>query len=88
MSRRAKVVALPGQPRAAAAKIASEPTLHEVTARLERVRRELLASVEQQAAIAEELTRNLPEEVRRRIKANIDEVRAELVAFGERRKRS
>ncbi|MCZ7564976.1 MAG: hypothetical protein M5U08_15370 [Burkholderiales bacterium] len=87
MRRRAEVVALPGEPRGAAATIASQPTLHELAARIERLRRDLLASVERQAAIAEELTREVPEEVRARIKANIDEVRAELVAFSDRRKR-
>ena len=57
--------------------------LRAVKAQIERLRRDLLASVERQAEIADELTRFLPADLRRRILANIEEVRARLVAFGE-----
>ena len=57
--------------------------LQEVNTRIERLRRDLLASVERQAEIAEELTRFVPEDVRRRIMSSIERTRAHLVAFGE-----
>ena len=62
--------------------------LREVKAQVERLRRDLLASVERQAEIADELTRFVPEDVRRRIMENIEEIRAQLVAFGEAQGRS
>ncbi len=62
--------------------------LREVKAQIERLRRDLLASVERQAEIAEDLTKYVPEEVQDRIMANIDAVRARLVAFGEETGRS
>jgi len=62
--------------------------LQEVKAQIERMRRDLLASVERQAEIADEMTRFLPADVRCRILANIEEIRARLVAFGESQDRS
>ena len=65
--------------------MSSEDTwaLRQVKAQIERLRRDLLADVERQAEIADELTRFVPPEVRRRIMANIEKIRAQLVAFGE-----
>jgi len=62
--------------------------LQELKAQIERLRRDLLVSVERQAEIADELTRFLPADVRHRVLANIEEVRARLVAFGESQGRS
>jgi hypothetical protein len=62
--------------------------LREVKAQIERLRRDLLKSVERQAEIADELTRFVPADARRRIMANIEEIRAQLVAFGEAQGRS
>lgn len=57
--------------------------LRQVKDQIERLRRDLLASVERQAQIADDLTQFVPEAVRRRILANIEEVRTRLVAYGE-----
>ena len=62
--------------------------VREVKAQIERLRRDLLASVERQAETADDLTQFVPEAVRRRIMANIEEVRARLVAYGEETSRS
>jgi hypothetical protein len=64
-----------------------ERTLQEVRAQIERVRRGLLASVEQQSEVADELTQIVPDEVRNRILANIDAIHARLVAYGRKLKR-
>ena len=59
-------------------------TLQEVMDQIERVRRNLLASVEQLAENALELTQDLPVATRGRILLNINGIRASLVAYGEK----
>jgi hypothetical protein len=59
-------------------------TLQEVLAQIERVRRNLLACVEQQSEVARALTENSPAATRGRILLNINGIRARLVAYGEK----
>lgn len=59
-------------------------SLQDVLAQIERVRRSFLASVEQQADIARELTQELPVTTRGRILLNINGIRAKLVEYGKK----
>jgi hypothetical protein len=60
--------------------------LQEILAQIERVCRGLIADIERQAQIAEELTQNLPEEKRQAILKNIQETRERLAAYEARLK--
>jgi hypothetical protein len=60
--------------------------LQEILAQIERVCRGLIADIERQAQIAEELTQNLPEDKRQAILKNIEETRARLAAYEARLK--
>lgn len=61
--------------------------LQEIMAQIERVCRALIADIERQAEIAEELTQNLPEERRQAILENIQATRERLAAYEARLKR-
>jgi hypothetical protein len=61
--------------------------LQEIMAQIERVCRALIADIERQAEIAEELTQDLPEERRQAILENIQATRARLAAYEARLKR-